>query len=145
MRRTFRTASRDELSAAIVSASLHLGKYEPEMAKFVKRHLTELQQIPGVFLSVSLAARTAEEGRNAPSAMRAQAEADVKRTIDNFLSETGWHPSHIAAAAGALPYSKYNFVTRFIMKLVKSKECRGSGRCRRELRITDWNKLDLLR
>ena len=69
------------------------------MAKFVKGHLAKLQQIPGVFLSVSLAERTAEDANTAP-AMRAQAEADVKRTINNFLSETGWRPSHIARPPG---------------------------------------------
>jgi menaquinone-dependent protoporphyrinogen oxidase len=129
-------------SSAIVSASLHTGKHEPEMAKFVKRHLNELQQIPTLFLSVSLSERTVEDPQ-APAEKRAQAEADVARTIDSFLKETGWRPSHVAAVAGALLYSKYNFVIRFIMKRI-AKNAGGPVDTSRDYEFTDWLKLDLL-
>ena len=79
-------------SGAIVGASLHLGKHEPEIVKFVKDNLAELQQIPTLFLSVSLSEVTVEDA-NAPPEKRAEAQADVTRTIDGFLAETGWHPS----------------------------------------------------
>jgi len=112
------------------------------MAKFVKRHLNELQQIPTLFLSVSLSERTVEDPQ-APAEKRAQAEADVARTIDSFLKETGWRPSHVAAVAGALLYSKYNFVIRFIMKRI-AKNAGGPVDTSRDYEFTDWLKLDLL-
>ncbi len=128
--------------ATIVSASLHAGKHEAEMVQFVRRHLKELQQIPAVFISVSLSERTVEDPQ-APAEKRAQAEADVKRTMDSFLAETGWHPSNVAAVAGALLYSKYNFVVRFIMKRI-AKKAGGPVDTSRDYEFTDWTKLDSL-
>jgi len=128
--------------AAIVSASLHAGKHEAEMVKFVKQNLNELHPIPTLFLSVSLSERTVEDPQ-APAEKRAQAEADVERTIDGFLKETGWHPSKVAAVAGALLYSKYNFVIRFIMKRI-AKNAGGPVDTSRDYEFTDWIKLDRL-
>ena len=128
--------------AAIVSASLHAGKHEVEMAQFVTRHLSELHQIPTLFLSASLSERTVEDPQ-APAEKRAQAEADVKRTIHTFLAETGWRPSHVVAVAGALLYSKYNFVIRFIMKSI-AKKAGGPVETSHDYEFTDWTKLDRL-
>lgn len=129
----------EKYAAAIVSASLHLGKHELEIVKFVKDNLAELQQIPTLFLSVSLSEVTAEDS-NAPPGKRAEAQADVKRTIDSFLAETGWHPSHIAAVAGALMYSRYNFVIRFVMRRIAANK--GSPvDTSRDYEFTDWPKL----
>jgi len=128
--------------SAIVSASLHAGKHESEMVQFVKGHLSHLQQIPALFLSVSLSERTVEDPQ-APAEKRAQAEADVARTIDSFLKETGWRPSKVAAVAGALLYSKYNFVIRFIMKRI-ARKAGGPVDTSRDYEFTDWLKLDLL-
>jgi hypothetical protein len=41
------------MAAAIICASLHMGKHESEIARFVKGNLTQLRQIPILFLSVS--------------------------------------------------------------------------------------------
>jgi len=128
--------------SAIVSASLHAGKHEPEMLQLVKGHLNQLQQIPTLFLSVSLSERTVEDPQ-APAEKRAQAEADVARTIDSFLKDTGWRPSHVAAVAGALLYTKYNFVVRFIMKRI-ARKAGGPVDTSRDYEFTDWTKLDLL-
>ncbi|MGA2711568.1 MAG: flavodoxin domain-containing protein [Bryobacteraceae bacterium] len=127
---------------AIVSASLHGGKHETEMVKFVKRHLAELQQIPTVFLSVSLSEVTAEDEKASPE-KRAEAQADVKRTIESFLAETGWQPSHIAAVGGALMYSRYNFAIRFVMKLI-ARKAGAPVDTTRDYEFTDWTKLDRL-
>jgi menaquinone-dependent protoporphyrinogen oxidase len=128
--------------AAILSASLHAGKHESEMVKFVRGHVNELHQIPTVFLSVSLSERTVEDPQ-APAEERAQAEANVERTIDSFLEETGWHPSNVAAVAGALLYSKYNFVVRFFMKRI-AKKAGGPVDTSRDYEFTNWTKLDHL-
>lgn len=110
-------------STVVAAASLHGGKYEPEMVRFVKLHATELNSIPGVFVSVSLAESVVSlaesvEDTTVPAGRRAEADAMVRQSIDRFLAETGWHPSRIAAAAGALPYTKYGIVMRFVMKKI---------------------------
>jgi menaquinone-dependent protoporphyrinogen oxidase len=122
-----------------VSASLHLGKHEPEIVKFVKDNLGELHRIPTLFLSVSLSEVTVEDS-NAPPRKRAEAQADVRRTIDAFLAETGWHPSHVAAVAGALMYSRYNFAIRFVMKRI-ARKAGVPVDTSRDYEFTDWTKL----
>jgi menaquinone-dependent protoporphyrinogen oxidase len=128
--------------AAIISASLHLGKHEPEIAKFVKGNLAELQQIPTLFLSVSLAELTVEDA-NSPPEERIKARAAVKQTIDNFLGETGWHPSHVGAVAGALMYSRYNFLIRFVMRRI-ARKAGAPVDTSRDYEFTDWTKLHRL-
>jgi menaquinone-dependent protoporphyrinogen oxidase len=128
--------------AAIVSASLHFGRHEPEIVDFVKSHLGELQQIPTVFLSVSLSEQTVEDPESPPEE-RAEARATVKRTLENFLAQTGWRPMHVAAVAGALMYSKYNFVVRFIMKRL-AKKTGAPVDTTQDYEFTDWAKLDHL-
>jgi hypothetical protein len=78
-------------------------------------HLTELECIPTAFLSVSLS-QAGTQDLTAPPERREKAANDVQRIIDMFLADTGWHPSRIQAVAGALMYSKYNFILRGIMK-----------------------------
>ena len=129
-----------DYSGAIVAASLHAGKHEPEMVKFIRAHLKELQALPTLLLSVSLSEVTVEDP-NAPADKRAQAEADVNRTIQEFIDQTGWHPSRVAAVAGALLYSKYNFVIRFVMKRI-ARKAGGPVDTTRDYEFTDWKKLD---
>jgi menaquinone-dependent protoporphyrinogen oxidase len=92
-----------------------------------------------MFLSVSLSQVTVENP-NAPPEKRAEAQTDVKRTIDSFLAETGWHPSHIAAVAGALMYSRYNFAIRFVMRLI-ARKAGAPVDTTRDYEFTDWTKL----
>ena len=99
--------SLDKYSAAIIGASLHAGKHEQEMVKFVQGNLKVLQQIPTLFLSVSLSEVTVEDTNVTPE-RRATAEADVKRTIDGFIAATGWHPSHIAHCTQAGRACRYD-------------------------------------
>ena len=109
--------SLDNYCLAIVSASVHGGKHEPEVAGFVKNHLADLERMPTAFLSVSLSEAKAENVA-APPEVRATAAAEVEKMIEVFLKETGWHPGRIKAVAGALMFTKYNFLMRFVMKRI---------------------------
>jgi len=134
--------SFDAYSAAIVAASVHRQRHEQETIDFVKAYLTELERIPSVFLSVSLTEAGVED-KNAPPERRARAQTDVRHMIDAFLAETGWHPERIQAVAGALRYTKYNFLLRFVMKQI-AKRAGGSTDTSRDHEYTDWAALDRL-
>lgn len=127
-------------AAAIVAASVHAGKHENEIVAFVKRHRADLERIPAVFLSVSLSEAGVEDPASSPE-RRARAAADVQRMIDTFLAETGWHPSKVRAVAGALSYTKYNFLVRFVMKRI-AKAQGASTDTSRDHELTDWEALD---
>jgi menaquinone-dependent protoporphyrinogen oxidase len=127
-------------SLAILVASVHLGRHEPEMTKFAKLNMAELERIPAAFLSVSLSEAGAEH-LSAPPDRRVQAAADVDRMIEVFLAETGWHPARIKAVAGALLYTKYNFLLRFVMKRIAGR-AGGATDTSKDHEYTDWTDLD---
>lgn len=60
--------------AAVLAASIHVGKHEPEMVEFAKRHRAELERMPSAFLSVSMTEATAEDATK-PAETREQAAA----------------------------------------------------------------------
>lgn len=137
-----RELSLSKYSTVIVAASLHMGRFEPEVKSFVVRHVTELNQMPTLFLSVSLAAANAARETNSPEA-RAAAKAHVEQTLARFLSSTGWHPTRTDTAAGALAYSRYDFITRWIMKGIARKTGLPIDTAQ-DYEFTDWPKLDCL-
>ena len=61
--------------------------------------------------------------------------------IDAFLHETGWHPSKVRGVAGALSYTKDNFLIRFVMKRI-AKAQGVSTDTSRDHELTDWEALD---
>jgi menaquinone-dependent protoporphyrinogen oxidase len=81
-------ASLDGLWAAVLAASVHGGKHEPEMVKFVRSHLGELNRRRTAFLSVMLSEAGVERSESIPEE-RAQCKADVQTMIENFFKETG--------------------------------------------------------
>jgi len=125
---------------AVLAASVHLQKQEPEMTRVVKRQVRDLERIPTAFLSVSLSEAGAEN-IEAPPERRAQAAKDAQRMIDTFLGDTGWHPCRTQAVAGALVYSKYNFVVRYIMKRI-ARQAGGDTDTSKDYVYTDWKRLD---
>lgn len=112
------------------------------MTQFVKTHRAQLEAMPIVFLSVSLAEAGAEDPKGSPE-HRAKSAEGVQHMIDEFLAETNWHPSKIKAVAGALLYTKYNFFIRFIMKRIAAHEG-GDTDTSRDYEYTDWAALDHL-
>ena len=60
-------ADLGQCGAAIVAASVHAGKHEREMVKFVQRHRRELEEMPNAFLSVTLSEAGAEEAERTPA------------------------------------------------------------------------------
>jgi menaquinone-dependent protoporphyrinogen oxidase len=130
----------DKFSAAIVGASLHIGKYEPEMAKFVKRHAAELNRMPSMFLSVSLAQASADNPA-ATQQKREESERHVRKATAAFLAETGWAPARTASVAGSLRYTRYNFLTRFMMRRI-AKRAGMPLDTTRDYEYTNWEKLD---
>jgi menaquinone-dependent protoporphyrinogen oxidase len=113
--------------AAILAASVHEGKHQSAMTHFVKDNMSWLNQLPGMFLSVSLAI-AAEDPKS-----RAEAQDNLRR----FLEETGWQPAHTRCVAGALLYTRYNFLKRFVMHLIAQRAGGGTDTsC--DYDYTDW-------
>ena len=61
--------------------------------------------------------------------------------LKRFFDETGWRPTVVMPVAGALSYSHYNFLVRFVMKQIAKKEGSGTDTSR-DYEYTDWDALD---
>jgi menaquinone-dependent protoporphyrinogen oxidase len=129
-------------AAAILAASVHSGRHEREMTRFVKRHRAELDQLPTTFISVSLS-QTGVERASASPQERESFVADVTTVINKFLRETAWHPKHIRPIAGALLYTRYNPLIRFVMKRIAKSVGAGTDTSL-DHEYTDWTGLDRL-
>jgi menaquinone-dependent protoporphyrinogen oxidase len=130
----------DDYAAAILAASVHGGRHEPEIVRFVREHRDKLESMPSAFLSVTLSEAGAERPGTTPEE-HARFVTDVREMLDRFFAETGWRPAHVKPVAGALMYSKYNFLIRFVMKRI-AKQSGGSTDTSRDHDYTDWVALD---
>jgi menaquinone-dependent protoporphyrinogen oxidase len=60
--------------------------------------------------------------------------------MNGFLAETGWKPSVTKVVAGALPYTRYNWFIRRVMKRIAAK-AGGDTDATRDYEYTDWQDL----
>jgi len=65
---------------------------------------------------------------------------DFARILEQFVSETRWRPATIKEVAGALPYTRYGWLRRLIMKRIVGK-AGGDTDTRRDYEYTDWADL----
>jgi menaquinone-dependent protoporphyrinogen oxidase len=141
----FNAADRPELDfasydACVVAGSVHIGQHERELVKFVREHREELERIPSAFLSVSMS-QAGLESPDRTAQQREQAAKNVAGVVETFLRKTGWQPRWTRPVAGALLYTKYNFLVRFVMKKISKSEG-GSVDTSRDHEYTDWAALE---
>ena len=97
-----------DYDGVLVGASVHIGKHDKHVVKFVQRNLAGLERLPSAFFSVSLAAHGDTE--------------EAHRYVDEFTQQTGWDPAKVAIFSGALRYTKYGFVKRRMMKKIAEEK-----------------------
>jgi len=127
-------------STACLAASVHVGHHEKQMVAFARHHRQALARLGAAFVSVTLSEAGAEDTRRSEHDRRASA-ADAQLMIDVFVRYTGWRPEHALPVAGALAYSRYNFLVRFLMKRIARKAGAPTD-ASRDYEFTDWPALD---
>jgi len=125
---------------AYVVASVHAGHHEKEMVRFVRRFRDELDERHAPFLSLTLSQAGAEMPGNT-LARREEARGDALGMITDFMKDTGWYPEHVLPVAGALMYSKYNFLMKCIMKRI-AHNAGFDGPATRDYEFTNWPAVD---
>ena len=126
----FVPGSLPSYEGVLVGGSLHEGRYQRDVAAFVREHARALAGRPGGFFSVSLGAISSH----------ADEVAEVQKIMDTFLSEYGWKPSLTANLGGALKYTQYNWLKRALMKHISKKEG-GPTDTSRDHEFTDWTQV----
>ena len=119
----------EDHDAVIFGASVHVARHEPAATRFVQRYGGLLARVPSAFYSVSLSGsgQTPEDAKTAQD------------YVDAFLAATGWSPASTATFGGAVPYSRYGFLVRLVMKRI----ARSHGlETDRDLELTDWQAVE---
>ena len=117
----------DPYDGVVVAASVHAGGYQRSIRRWVRTHAAELHARGTVFVSVCLG--VLEHNPDTDRELRAIQE--------RFLTATGWRPGVIKVVAGALPYSKYNWLKRWVMRRIVQK-AGGDIDTSRDYEYTDW-------
>lgn len=115
----------------VIAAPIIAGGYPRAVVRFVRERRQELERVESVFVSVGLAiASRTSDGR-----------AQSLAVVEKFLQKTGFRPGRVELVAGALPYTKYDFLTRFVMRRIAAKEG-GETDTSRDYEYTDWAAVD---
>jgi menaquinone-dependent protoporphyrinogen oxidase len=124
------TVSPMDYAGVVVAASVHVGGYQRSVRSWVRRHASDLATRPTAFVSVCLGVLQDEPA----------VKAELKRILDRFFAATGWRPQETSMVAGALPYTKYGWLKRWIMKRIVRK-AGGDVDTTRDYEYTDWPAL----
>jgi len=117
----------NEYAGVIVAASLHAGKYQQSVRRWIRAHAVALAAKPAAFLSVCLAVRDPRE----------ETQRHLVEIMRGFLDSCAWKPAYVKPVAGALLYTKYNWLTRWLMKRIAAK-AGGDTDTTRDYEYTDW-------
>jgi menaquinone-dependent protoporphyrinogen oxidase len=120
-----------QYTAVIVAASVHAGKYQRAVVKWVSAHAAELNDLPSAFVTVSLGILQKSD----PAVAR-----DLDAIVQRFIDATGWQPREVKHIAGALLYTRYNFLKRWIMKRIVAR-AGGATDTSQDYDYTNWGEL----
>ena len=115
----------------IVAASIHSGRYQKAVERWVHAHQRDFGARPAALVSVCLAVLQQSDPK-----VRADLDAIVRR----FESRTGWQAPIVKQVAGALLYTRYGIFKRWIMKRIVAK-AGGATDVSRDYDYTDWADL----
>lgn len=111
----------------IVAASVHIGAFQRPVANWVREHARTLNLLPTAFLAVCLA--VLERGT--------KPRQEILGIMRRFLDRCGWRPRITKMVAGALPYTRYGWLKRLMMKRIVAK-AGGDTDTTRDYEYTDW-------
>jgi len=124
----------DGFDGVVVGASIHAGRFQGEVTRWVGKHVEVLNARPSWFFSVSLS-----EAGVLPGGGHEAAQA----VIDAFLGSTKWSPREAVSLAGAIRYRAYNWPMRRLVRLVV-KRYGGEIDISRDHDYTDWAAVEKL-
>lgn len=112
--------------AVVIGGAVRVGRFPRSLERLVRENAAVIALRPNAFFSVCMAARDPVRG------------ADVARGYaDKLLRSARWNPQATASFAGALVYTRYNPLTRFVMRLI-SKANGGDTDTSHDYEYTDW-------
>lgn len=100
------------IDGVIVAASVIFGRHQGAVERFVRSHRDELEAVPSAFLSVSGSA----------ASPRPDGASSAHRQVELFMRRTGWRPRHTLCVGGAIAYTAYPRLLRWMMRAMMARE-----------------------
>jgi menaquinone-dependent protoporphyrinogen oxidase len=100
----------EDYDAVVLGSRIEVGKHAAGVLDYVRQHRGALRKMPTAFFSVSM------------SAIGKASNTDPNQYLEKTFATLGWRPTEQAAFAGALPYQRYSWFMRFVMKQISKKE-----------------------
>lgn len=119
-----------EYDAFLLAGSLHVGRFQPGLTEFARRHHEILNARPSGFIGVSLSA----------AGYSPEDWEGLEICVRRFLHETLWTPIMIHHAAGAIRYSRYDFFKRLVLQHI-ARERNMKTSTSRDYDLTDYEAL----
>ena len=121
----------EQYTAVVVGCSIIAKGHQPAIERFVRENVGILNRLPSAFYQVSASAGSKDEkGRLA-----------AQRLLEDFTRTHVWMPILSASIAGAINYTRYNFLLRWYMKRASAKHG-GTTDTSRDHEYTDWAQVD---
>jgi menaquinone-dependent protoporphyrinogen oxidase len=119
--------SPEGYDGVLVAASVHAGGYQRSVLLWLRAHAEALRLRKTAFVSVCLGVLQHDP----------QVNGELALLRDRFLAAARWRPDSVKVVAGALPYTKYNWVKRWLMRRIVRK-AGGDIDTARDYEYTDW-------
>jgi menaquinone-dependent protoporphyrinogen oxidase len=114
----------------VVAASVHSGQYQRQVVRWVRAHAQALRERRAEFLSICLGVLQKD-----PKVL-----AELGAIKRRFAARTGWQPAYYELVAGALPYTRYGWLKRTMMRRI-ARQVGGATDTSRDHEYTDWDDL----
>jgi menaquinone-dependent protoporphyrinogen oxidase len=113
----------------VIVGSVQFGRHGRRLAKFVKANRERLSAMHSAFVSVS------------GSAIDPATQPIATKQMNDFLEQTGWVPAQRQIFAGAVKFTEYNPLLRFVIRRIHAARGRVLD-TRRDYDFTDWGAVD---
>lgn len=124
--RTSEVPAPTNYDLVVLGSRVEAGQHASQIRKYIREHIASLEAMPTAFFSVSMAA-----AGHAPG-------PDPAGYLQTTFSDLAWTPSRWIAFAGGLPYRKYGWIMRFVMKRI-SRSAGHTTDTSRNHEMTDWD------
>ena len=114
----------------VVGAGVRFGRHGGAFERIVRRHRDALAAKANAFFSVSLA-----------MAGDAPRREEARKYVDAMIARTGWHPDRTVLFAGALRYTAYNPLIRWVMRRIAAHVGHDTDTSR-DYEYTDWSAVE---
>ena len=119
-----------DYDGVLVAASVHAGGYQKAVVRWVRRYADALHGKTAGFVSVCLGVLQRDF----------KVQRELGAILNRFEARTGWKPPQVKVVAGALPYTRYSWLKRMVMKQIVRK-AGGDTDVSRDYEYTDWADL----